>query len=322
LISNQIVKVNGKNKLVEFLDSLVVPRKEFYAYQHSGNGEKKPEQGDWYPYSRIKIRILDYSAKEKGGDSVFADFNLTPGQIRCLAKDAFSVPAQFAEYKRAETIINAVNDSFNSTITAMNAENAVAYNNALQINSKLSIIAGLILKGFDNPETVLSQNQKERLKASLTPSRTVEFKNQKLPPLKYEFTGDKITPIKGQKDKGRVTKLTISFKGEKEIKKTVNGSSEPTTVVEEARYPWTIQIENGTGVPEETNTGGTACKKGTFKKEAGVFIQLTNADFQDAMLRVVSFIDTFEIVNSKLVREGKTAYEAEQAQIREEKKGE
>lgn len=280
MVSNQIVKINGKNKLIEFLDDLSVARTEFYAYQHSGTGEKRDREG-WNDYSRIKVRILDYSAKNNGGESVMSAFNLTPGQIRRLAKDAFAVPERYEAYKNAQKVLEAVNESNEKSIDAM-------YQNSLLINRKLTVIAGMLLKLFDNPDAVLNDNQKQKLKALPT---ECTVKPVALEPFRYSFSQEKISVVQNS-DKGIVTKLYVNFDSSK-------------------NQPWLIKIENGTGTPIETETGGTACKAGSFKSESSTFIMLKTADFQEAMLRVVSFIDTFETVNAKSVRMGKEQYASE-----------
>ena len=109
----------------------------------------------------------------------------------------------------------------------------------------------------------------------------------------YKFTSEKINNHVVNDGKSPVSKLTISRQG-----KMPDGSVK--------RLPWTITIENGTGVAATRENGGIYMKSGSFVSEKKAFIVLTDADMNIHFRRVVNFITCWELTYApKNIREGK-----------------
>lgn len=78
------------------------------------------------------------------------------------------------------------------------------------------------------------------------------------------------------------------------------------------KYPWCIQVENGKAIKEETSTGGIHMKKGTYKKERSVFVNISDYDFYRLMLQTSRYINAWELtVAPKRIREAQQLLEQE-----------
>ena len=78
------------------------------------------------------------------------------------------------------------------------------------------------------------------------------------------------------------------------------------------KYPWCIQVENGKAIKEETSTGGIHMKKGTYKKERSVFVNISDYDFYRLMLQTSRYIQAWELtVAPKRIREAQQILEQE-----------
>lgn len=100
------------------------------------------------------------------------------------------------------------------------------------------------------------------------------------------FTQQKIIAAKkGNDGRAPVTKLEIV-----RTEKDKSGN--------ERRLKWFVRITNGTGIPEETSTGGVQCKPGSFAKEKEAYINLSDEDMFNALYEVDRFIKLWEMVNA------------------------
>lgn len=100
------------------------------------------------------------------------------------------------------------------------------------------------------------------------------------------FTQQKIIAAKkGNDGRAPVTKLEIV-----RTEKDKSGN--------ERRLKWFVRITNGTGIPEETSTGGVQCKPGSFTKEKEAYINLSDEDMFNALYKVDRFIKLWEMVNA------------------------
>ena len=78
------------------------------------------------------------------------------------------------------------------------------------------------------------------------------------------------------------------------------------------KYPWCIQAENGKAIKEETSTGGIHMKKGTYKKERSVFVNISDYDFYRLMLQTSRYINAWELtIAPKRIREAQQLLEKE-----------
>jgi hypothetical protein len=58
---------------------------------------------------------------------------------------------------------------------------------------------------------------------------------------------------------------------------------------------WYVNIANGTGIPQETSTGGIMCGKGTFQKISEAFINLRDEDIYKCFYDVVAYINLWQL---------------------------
>ena len=73
-------------------------------------------------------------------------------------------------------------------------------------------------------------------------------------------------------------------------------------------------VENGKGIKENTQTGGVHMKKGSYKKERGVFVNINDYDFFCLMHQVCQFISAWELsYGPKMIREAKQQMEAQRS---------
>ncbi|MBQ3257675.1 MAG: hypothetical protein IJA67_09700 [Oscillospiraceae bacterium] len=102
----------------------------------------------------------------------------------------------------------------------------------------------------------------------------------------FEFHTDKIygtpDPATGR---SKVTKLTIK-------RATVGPDGKPR------KYPWFIDIENGTGIPQKTQIGGTFCQQGSYQSETKIFANLNDLDFFKLFCHTVQYIQAWELANA------------------------
>ena len=97
----------------------------------------------------------------------------------------------------------------------------------------------------------------------------------------FEFRTDKIFGAPDKDGRSMVTKLLIK-RGD------IGSDGKPR------RYPWYVEIENGTGVPAKGASGGTYCQSGTFASTAKIFINISEIDFFKLFCQAVSFLNVWE----------------------------
>lgn len=100
----------------------------------------------------------------------------------------------------------------------------------------------------------------------------------------FDFTEDKIFGEPDENGLSKVTKTAIK-------RASVGTDGKPRN------YPWCVIVENGKAVKESTQTGGIHMKKGTYKKERSVFVNINDYDFFCLMTQVCRYIDTWELTN-------------------------
>lgn len=80
-VSKQISVVHGNQKLVEFLNELIEPAKQYPSHLYA-QGEEKSE-GGYNINSLLRLQIVDYS-KKSGKDNVITYYNIKPNQINYM----------------------------------------------------------------------------------------------------------------------------------------------------------------------------------------------------------------------------------------------
>ena len=109
----------------------------------------------------------------------------------------------------------------------------------------------------------------------------------------FEFHTDKIFGQPDKDGRSQVTKLTV---------KRANIGSDGKT----RRFPWYIEIENGTGIPAKTQIGGTYCQPGSFVSAVKLFANLNDLDFFKLFCRASQYITAWELANAPaLIRQAR-----------------
>lgn len=95
------------------------------------------------------------------------------------------------------------------------------------------------------------------------------------------FKEEKINPYSKDKEgRSPVCKLTINYDPSRNL-------------------PWYIAMENGTGICDNSQTGGIKIKPGSYKKEKATYINLTHLDFVSMAEKIYNYINSFELVHFK-----------------------
>ncbi len=98
----------------------------------------------------------------------------------------------------------------------------------------------------------------------------------------FEFTEDKIFGDPDSNGTCMTTKVSIK-------RASVGADGKPRN------YPWCIIVENGRAIKENTQTGGIHMKKGSYKKERSVFVNINDYDFFKLMQQTTRYIDAWEL---------------------------
>lgn len=97
----------------------------------------------------------------------------------------------------------------------------------------------------------------------------------------FKFSQQKIFQESKESGQGRVTVFMIQRKTENEKGEILNN-------------PWSVHIQNGTGTVAHNANGGQYCRRGSYKKEAQVTVQMRDEDLFALLSRTVAVINAFE----------------------------
>jgi len=117
----------------------------------------------------------------------------------------------------------------------------------------------------------------------------------------FDFQEDKIFGEPDQNGFSSVTKVAIK-------RASVGSDGKPRN------YPWCIMVENGKGIKESTQTGGIHMKKGSYRKERAVFVNINDYDFFCLMLQTCRYISAWELTyGPKAIREGRQIMDSQRS---------
>ena len=154
---------------------------------------------------------------------------------------------------------------------------------------------GIILQDYS---AGTGQNTR-RATANLLPSEVAYIFNQvRLNVVQFDFHTDKIfgTPD-ATTGRSQVTKLAIK-------RANVGSDGKPR------KYPWYIEIDNGTGIPQKTQIGGTYCQANSFQSATKVFANLSDLDFFKLFCEADKYITAWELAHAPaLIRNARKVIE-------------
>lgn len=138
----------------------------------------------------------------------------------------------------------------------------------------------------------------KRATANLLPSEVAFIFNQvRLGVVQFDFHTDKIFGTPDASGRSLVTKLTIK-------RANVGLDGKPR------RYPWYIEIENGTGIPQKTQIGGTYCQANSFVSGTKVFANLNDLDFFKLFCDADKYVTAWELAHAPgLIRNARKVIE-------------
>ena len=118
----------------------------------------------------------------------------------------------------------------------------------------------------------------------------------------FNFQQEKIFGTPDENGRSHVTKLRI-------IRAVTGSDGKPR------RYPWYLEIANGTGEKVKKDNGGIFMKANSYQEQNKEYINLNDMDFYKLMIRVSKYIKAWEAtVAPHIITEGKQAI----AQMQEE----
>lgn len=146
-------------------------------------------------------------------------------------------------------------------------------------------------------------------------------------------TGEKAVDVELNLDPSTVKTLVemvfsgerINFKEQKILahKKDDDGYSKVTNINmyynDKMRLPWNIVLENGRGIAETQKTGGTAMKKGSYKKDQEVKIFMDDMSFKKMLKQLMDYIHYFELTAYARLMKERSALEEKFKKQNEEK---
>lgn len=143
----------------------------------------------------------------------------------------------------------------------------------------------------------------KRVSANISPDEAEYIFNQLQNGVQeFNFQQEKIFGTPDESGRSRVTKLRI-------IRAVTGSDGKPR------RYPWYVEIANGTGEKVKKDNGGIFMKANSYQEQNKEYINLNDMDFYKLMIRVSKYIKAWEAtVAPHIITEGKQAI----AQMQEE----
>lgn len=159
-------------------------------------------------------------------------------------------------------------------------------------NKQISCI-GIILQDYSSGKS----QQTKRVFANISPDEA-DYIFYKLQHGVQEFMlqQDKIFGKEDAQGRAIVTKLRI-------IRTSQGKDGQPR------RYPWYVEIGNGTGIKVKRENGGIYMKSNSYQEDQKVFINLNDLDFFLLFSRVHKYIQAWETaIGPQLIARGKQAF--------------
>lgn len=284
-----IAKTNGRNKVLDFRDGLVLAYPDDYAMIHGKGGKNHAST------SVIKIAICDYSSGT-GDKSTTLFANITPDvceQIFEVCKRNVGTTVVdnqmliFQEIRAAnKKLLKTADMNFN------------ILNNVLGVLERLEkaesvpalpVIAGALSKRLGKTkEKVMAVVDEPGLPPSMAMARHADFSHMQ------DRVHAQKTNSQGYAPLQRLNIFHTTYRKDGQL----------------GNYPWTIKITNAYAKVRVQATGATTYDASTMRDVKEVFIQVSDADMFRMMSRVTSFIHAWEVaMGADLIRAGEAARE-------------
>ena len=286
-----IAKTNGRNKVIDFRDGLVLATPKDYAMIHGKGGKNHA------PTSVIKIAICDYSGGT-GGNSTTLFANIAPE----ICEQIFEV----CKRNVGQTVVDNNLPIFQEIRAADKKLLKTADMNFNTLNNILSI-----LNRIEQTETVPGLKVLASGLAKLlgkTKAKVMEDAGDPLRPpcmlmashADFVYSQDRVhAQKKNSQGYAPLQRLNIFHNTYRKDGQMGN-------------YPWTIKITNAMAKVKVQGNGATVYDASTMKDIKEVFIQVSDADMFRMLSRVNSFIRVWEVaMGVDLIRAGESAREKE-----------
>ena len=255
-----IARAHGKDRVIDFRDSLVAAAPEDYATMHQVGGRKN---GNSYP-SVIQMVLCDFS-KGTGDKSVTVQVNLDP----TLCYEWLEVCKQS---------LGQVADSLDAAGKAARAFEALV-RGAMSVTA--NIVRGKANAGSKEAYAGYGTAMKNAA-ASFAPAQNQTPYLKVARGIDYTYTQDKVNVYKkGSDGFAPVSRLSITRQSFRK-----DGDA--------ATYPWTFKVTNGLAQVVERDNGATTFRSDTLKNTTEVYIMVSDRDMFRMMTRVTHFIDAWE----------------------------
>jgi len=294
-----IAKTNGRNKVIDFRDGLVLATPDDYAMIHGKGGKNHA------PTSVIKIAICDYSGGT-GGNSTTLFANIAPE----ICEQIFEV------CKR--NVGQAVIDNGLPILQEIRAADKKLLKTADMNFNALSNILSLMGR-IEQAETAPGLKAIASGFAKLlgkTKAKVMEDAGEPVRPpcmlmasrADFNYSQDRVHAQKknsqGYAPLQRLNIFHTTYRKDGQI----------------GKYPWTVKITNAVAKVKVQGNGATVYDASTMKDVKEVFIQVSDADMFRMMSRVTSFIRVWEIaMGAELIRAGEAAREKERKDFQRSK---
>ena len=223
-------------------------------------------------YSGFKIVARDYS-KGTGDNLIDVSLRLGPEEVKTITEDVLS---KIQERKSYDMAIKA-NETLGKQLRARIIEREgqlVQLSNQLAISddTQKQSINAQIKKVKDDLATDKMCFAQAQYSYKLATAQ-IELMSEKV------FYEQKIAPEKIKDSQySKVTALTIEYNTKMNI-------------------PWTLIVENGEGIREQTNTGGYKIKSGSYKQGAKVRLFLNDNDIRKLFRKAADYTRAWECAN-------------------------
>lgn len=161
-----------------------------------------------------------------------------------------------------------------------------------EAGKKLISCIGIILQDYSSGKG----QQTKRVFANISPDEAdyIFYKLQN-GVKEFMFQQDKIFGKEDEQGRAIVTKLKI-------IRASQGKDGQPR------RYPWYVEIGNGTGIKVKRENGGIYMQSNSYQEKQKVYINLNDLDFFLLFSRVHKYIQAWEaVVGPQIIIEGKQA---------------